>query len=472
MPVNQQRLRGGRACLMLPTARRNHGEAQPGIRLGLFTVRIPLVHYEIEAAEILQGIIMTATSLGGVALLESLFGIPYPVAITIIVFQHIGYFLHQLLGDITISGWLTPAVPLIMSFVGAYELGPARIEAYIALQLTVGLLFILLGWFRAAEKLIRIIPRSLKSGLILGAGIGALTGEYGITPAGIMLTRYPISFFIGVPLLIFLLYSEKLKGYYSRKPDSVLSRITQFGIVPGLIVVSFAAALFGEASVPQIEMGFLRLRGREMIENWSVVGLGFPDLKLFISAIPAAFVCFILAFGEVVLAEEMVRDVREKRPDEQVDFSSGRLICVTGIRNLLHGLFAPTGGLSGPNWAAMTMAVSRRYENGPAAMYSLMGGAATFNLVRIFSILFLPIVSLLTPFREPILCLLMILQGFACLSLGNSIAKGRLERTEAILTGIVLAYFGAAVALGAGILMVLLLEKGRGGNPVEAEEQY
>ncbi|MDX9828068.1 MAG: hypothetical protein RBT73_10030, partial [Spirochaetia bacterium] len=84
-PGNEELLKPGVLCLMAPGAKRRYGQAQKGFKLGPIVLRAPYLHYELEAAEVLQGIIMTATSLGGVALLESLFGIPYPVAITIIV---------------------------------------------------------------------------------------------------------------------------------------------------------------------------------------------------------------------------------------------------------------------------------------------------------------------------------------------------------------------------------------------------
>jgi hypothetical protein len=467
-PGNEELLKPGVLCLMAPGAKRRYGQAQKGFKLGPFVLRAPYFHYELEAAEVLQGIIMTATSLGGVALLESLFGIPYPVAITIIVFQHIGYFLHQILGDVTISGWLTPAVPLITSFVGAYELGAQRIEAYIALQITVGVLFLFLAVFRVSGRLIKLVPPALKGGLIIGAGISALTGQYGITRSGLMLQQYPISLFAGAPLLIFLLYSERLKRYTTLHPHTLIAKLLRFGIVPGLILICLLALLIGEAALPAIRFGFLKLEVGAMLRDWSVAGLGLPNLQLFLKAIPLSFVCFILAFGEVVLAQEIVDDVKPKRPDERVDFSSNRLTAITGIRNILHGLFAPSGGLSGPNWAAMTMAVSRRYENGHQSMYSFIGGSASFNIVRIVAIMFLPITSFLTPFREPTLCLLMIMQGFACLSLGISIPKSRIELASALLVGIVLANYNAAIALAVGILITILNKNAR----IEKSEKH
>jgi hypothetical protein len=82
--------------LMLRTGIRTYGGEQPFIKAGPFKIRIPIIHHQLEPSEIFQGIIMTATGLGLVALLEDLFGIPYEIALTIIIVQQLGYYLHQL----------------------------------------------------------------------------------------------------------------------------------------------------------------------------------------------------------------------------------------------------------------------------------------------------------------------------------------------------------------------------------------
>ena len=63
-------------ALMFKSARRKYGNRQPGIHIGPFVVRLPLVHHQLELSELFQGIIMTATGLGLVALLEDFFDVP------------------------------------------------------------------------------------------------------------------------------------------------------------------------------------------------------------------------------------------------------------------------------------------------------------------------------------------------------------------------------------------------------------
>lgn len=446
---------------MLPTGRRRRGESQPGIALGPFVIRIPLVHYQLEPSELLQGVIMTATGLGLVALLEKMFGIPYGVALTIIIVQQLGYFLHQCLGDTTISGWLTPAVPLILLFIARYPAGPERLQAYIALQLLMGVIFIALGTTGFATRLVGAIPDSLKAGLIVGAGYGVLTGEYGITASGLLFQEYRAVLIVAVPVIIFLIYSERISRYAVQHPDGIVAAVMRLGVIPGLVLAMAVAAVTGEVSFEPLRVGFFRPEFAVMVREWSVFAVGFPRPDMFLHALPLAFAAYVMAIGEVVLAEETAADAQAARRDERIAFNAGRLNTITGIRNLVHGLIAPNGGLAGPNWAAMTMVVARRYQQGSDAMYSLIGGAASFNVMRVTMMMFLPLVTLVTPFRVPILCVILVLQGFAGFSLGLTIADTRTKRAIAGLTGIVLVSYGVTPALVTGLVLDRLLVASR-----------
>ncbi len=447
-----------RRTLMFRSARRIEGGRQPGIKAGPFIIRLPLIHHQLEISELFQGIIMTATGLGLVALLEDFFGIPYEIALTIIIVQQLGYYLHQFLGDTTISGWLTPAVPLIMTFISRYPAGQERLRAYIALQIIVGIIFLFFGISGLASKLMRMVPESLKAGLIIGAGLSVLIGEYGITPSGLLYKDYFFVLILGMPIVLFLIYSDWVKTQIKRKPKGVLGRLSRYGIFPSLILVIIIAALTGEAELTSVQFGFFTPKFGRMVKDWSVFAVGFPTAEMFLSSVPIAVAAYIMAFGETVLAAETVEEAKTYRPDEEIGFDTGRLNLITGIRNIIHALIAPNGGLAGPNWAAMTMVIARRYEQGKDAMYSLIGGSASFNIMRVLMMTFLPLITIILPFRVPILCVLMVLQGFAGFSLGLKIADNRMKRTIAVLTGVVLSFYGAAWAIAAGILLSLVME--------------
>ncbi len=443
---------------MLKTGYRRFGGEQPGIKVGIFTIRLPLVHHQFEVPELFQGIIMTATGLGLVALLENFFGMPYDIALTVIIIQQLGYYLHQFLGDPTVSGWLTPAVPLIMSFIAKYQTGMERLQAYIALQIVIGVIFIIFGITGVANTIMKKVPDSLKGGLIFGAGFSVLIGKYGITKSGLLFNNYFYVLVLGVPIALFLVYSEYIRIHIKKFPTGVLAGLSKYGIFPSLILVMLIAYFAGEVELTTIKVGFFRPQFGQLIENWSLFAVGFPRLKMFVASIPIAFAAYIMAFGETVLAAETIKEAQKHRPDEKIGFSNARLNLITGIRNVVHGLIAPNGGLAGPNWAAMTMVISRRYEQGKDAMYSLIGGTASFNIMRVIMMTFLPLISFILPFRVPILCILMVLQGFACFSLGLSIADTRMKRTIAVFIGVILTFYGATWAIGVGILLSLIME--------------
>jgi hypothetical protein len=444
--------------LMFKSACRRNGAMQPGIKVGPFVIRIPLVHHQLEISELFQGIIMTATGLGLVALLEDLFGIPYEIALTIIIVQQLGYYLHQFLGDTTISGWLTPAVPLIMTFIARYPAGTERLQAYIALQLVVGIIFIFFGISGLASRMMKTVPASLKAGLIMGAGFSVLIGEYGITPDGMLFKDYFYVLVIGMPIVLFIVYSDWVKAVIKKKPKGFFGRLSKYGIIPSLLLIILIAWISGEVELSKLEFGFFLPKFGKMVHNWSLFAVGMPRLEMFLSSIPIALAAYVMAFGETVLAAETVEEAQENRPDEDIGFDNGRLNLITGMRNIIHALIAPNGGLAGPNWAAMTMMVARRYEQGKDAMYSLIGGAASFNLMRVLMMTFLPLITFILPFRVPILCVLMVLQGFASFSLGLKIADNRTRRTIGVLTGIVLAFYGATWAILTGIFLSLVME--------------
>lgn len=304
----------------------------------------------------------------------------------------------------------------------------------------------------------KLVPESLKAGLIIGAGLSVLIGEYGITPSGLLYKDYFFVLILGMPVVLFLIYSDWVKTQIKRKSKGILGRLSRYGIFPSLILVIIIAAVTGEAEPTSIQFGFFAPKFGQMVKDWSIFAVGFPTVEMFFSSIPIAIAAYIMAFGETVLAAETVEEVKTYRPDEEIGFDTGRLNLITGIRNIIHALIAPNGGLAGPNWAAMTMVIARRYEQGKDAMYSLIGGSASFNIMRVVMMTFLPLITIILPFRVPILCVLMVLQGFAGFSLGLKIADNRMKRTIAVLTGVVLSFYGAAWAIAVGILLSLVME--------------
>ena len=175
---------------------RENGKEQPFIPAGPFKIRIPFIHYRWEISECLQAILMCATCLGAIPVLQELLGVPYEV-------NGFFYNLHSLLGDPVVPGWITPAIPLVTAFLTLTEQGPERVQTMIALQLVVGLIFLFMGITGLASKIIGAIPNAIKSGILLGAGFSAIMGEF---KAGGRAGLYPVTVLVGSIFAYFLLF--------------------------------------------------------------------------------------------------------------------------------------------------------------------------------------------------------------------------------------------------------------------------
>ncbi|MED1561938.1 hypothetical protein P4U44_08545 [Alkalihalobacillus alcalophilus] len=152
---------------------RQHGQETPYVPLGPFKLRIPFVHYRFEWPDYVQGLMMCAVDLAAIPLLMELLGMPFEVALAIVILNGLLYLTHHLLGDPVVPGWITPAIPLIMIYVSQFP-EDQKIHALIAFQLTLGILSIFLAMTGLANKVVRIVPSAIKSGVILGAGIIAV----------------------------------------------------------------------------------------------------------------------------------------------------------------------------------------------------------------------------------------------------------------------------------------------------------
>ena len=154
--------------LMLRSAERVEGQEQPYIPLGLLKLRIPFVHFEWELPEMFQGMIVFIVCVSATSYLQDLFGVSWEVALAIVCVHDILYAVQNIFGDPMVGGWITPAIPLIGAYLGTIPAGPDRIHALIALQLILGLLFVVLGLTGVAGKLVSWVPSSVKSGILIG----------------------------------------------------------------------------------------------------------------------------------------------------------------------------------------------------------------------------------------------------------------------------------------------------------------
>ncbi|MDP3386344.1 MAG: solute carrier family 23 protein, partial [Eubacteriales bacterium] len=414
--------------------RREFGQEQPYISLGLFKLRIPFIHTRFEIPEGIQGLILIAVPMGAIPLVQETLGCSFEVALTMMILNGLLYLLHPLFGDPVFPGWITPAIPLVMAYAAGFEAGPDRIHAIIALQLTMAVLFTFLGVTGVANKLIKFVPAAIRSGIILGAGIAAVYSV--IQPAGRMLDR-EITILTGVAVCYLTMFSFKFLA--AKNNNAVLNQISRYGMVPGILAAGVVGFLTKEIVWGPIQGGFVQLKFAEAM-NYTVFGVGFPPAEFFIKALPLVAAAYIIAFGDFVLAEVVIKDADEVRQDEVVEFNPNRSNIITGFRNLVMGLFAPYAPLNGPLWAGGTIAIAERYKHGRKSMDSIYGGIFSYIMTMGFFAFLLPVVSFLRPLLPAGLSLTLVVQGFACAYIAMDMVKTKEERGIAGIMAIFLAF--------------------------------
>ena len=81
-----------------PMLERVDGGVQPYIPLGPFQLRLPFIHYRFELPDYIQGLMMCAVCLGIIPVLQEYLGMPFEIAITIVILNGFLYLWHSHLG--------------------------------------------------------------------------------------------------------------------------------------------------------------------------------------------------------------------------------------------------------------------------------------------------------------------------------------------------------------------------------------
>ncbi|MEZ2659352.1 hypothetical protein [Aneurinibacillus aneurinilyticus] len=233
--------------------KREHGAEQPAT-LGSLKLRLPFVHYGLEFPDWIQGAILCVVPMGITAVMMDTLGIPFELAIAFVIINNFMYLLHTHFGDPAIAGWITAGIPLYVSFLNGFPAGEERIQALIALQLMVALIFFVMGICKGADVLVKRVPVSLKAGILLGAAMAAILGEFAATGR---VWKMPVTILIGAALGFFMMFSTSAGPL--RQKYSLFRYIAQFGIaVPFTLAYGFGI-LIGEVSLPVLNWSFVAL---------------------------------------------------------------------------------------------------------------------------------------------------------------------------------------------------------------------
>ncbi len=431
---------------------RKDGEESPFIPLGPFKLRLPFIHYKFEWPDYFQGLLMCAVDLAAIPLMIELLGMPFDVALAVVLMNGLLYLTHHLLGDPVVPGWITPAVPLIMAYCMLFPEGPERVHSLVAFQMTLGLFSIVLGATGLASKVVTFIPPAIKSGVILGAGFAAVNSVFVI---GGRFDSFPWTISIAVGIAFYLIFSRHFARL--KKTSPVLELIGKLGILPIILLAVIIAPLFGEAPWPQVEWGLISPDFSTLFQEYTVIGLGFPPLMMFVSAVPTVLAAYIVLFGDVLQSRALISEADSLRPDEHIDYNPNRAHLIFGGRNTLMSIFGPDIVMAGPLWAAMQVVVIERYKEGKAAMHSLFGGSGSFRWGTNSGLLLLPIVSLVEPILGIALSLTLLIQGFVSVRIGIIESRSNRDLGIAGIIGAVLVSRGATWAFAVGIILTLLV---------------
>lgn len=449
--------------------KRDMGAEQPYWPAGPFKIRLPLVHYRWEWPETIQAMVMFIVSLAMIPLLQKYLGMPYEAALAFTFIAGIGYLLPALLGVPLVPGWITPAIPVVILFLGGFEPGPDAIKAMFALQIEVTIIFLVLGMTGWGAKLVQVIPNSLKSGIIIGAGIAALMGEL---KTGGRLDATPISLIAGSVVSAYVLFSLSFKHVVEQ--SSIARRIANFGMVPGMVIAMIVGWTVGEYPLPDIQWGITQPDFSLMAE-YLVFSLGFPGWDVFLLAIPTALIAYVIAFGDIIVGFTLVERIDKVRPDEKIEVNVNRVHTVTAIRNALHAFLAPWPGLAGPLWTAAHATVAERFAMGRKAMDSIYSGGGTFWITGMIAVFILPLVTMFKPVLPIALSLTLILTAYICIMVGMEQLKNPTERGVAGIVAVTLAMpdpKSTVYAVVIGLVLYFLIERPRLMGKHKTEDEF
>lgn len=395
---------------------------------------------------------MCAVDLAAIPLMTQLLGMPFEVALAVVILNGLLYLAHHLLGDPTVPGWITPAVPLLMAYCATFPEGPERVHALIAFQMMLGIFSITLGATGMANKVITCIPPAIKSGIIIGAGLSAVIAVFKV---GGNFDAFPWTISIAVGLAFYLIFSSQFQAL---KHKSIFWwNFAKLGILPIILLAVVIAPLFHEAPWPTIQWGFSKPDFTGLWNDYTVFGLGMPPLSMFISAIPTVLAVYIIVFGDVLSTKALLDEVEQVRTDELVDYNPDRAHLIFGGRNALMSLLGPDVTMCGPKWAAMLVVIIERFKGGPKAMKSIIGGAGSFRWGTNSGLLLLPIVTLVQPVLAVALSLTLLIQGYVSVRVGILEARSQRDLGIAGIIAAVLPIKGASWAFGIGVVLCLLI---------------
>ena len=269
----------------------------------------------------------------------------------------------------------------------------------------------------------------------------------------------PISLLIGSIVSAYILFSLSFKHIV--ETNRLAKAISNFGMIPGMIIAMIVGWAVGEYPLPKIEWGITQPDFGLMMD-YLVFNVGMPSVDMFLLAIPTAIIAYVIAFGDILVGFTLCKRVDHLRQDEKIELDVTRVHMVTALRNGLHALLAPWPGLAGPLWTAAHATVAERYALGRKAMDSIYSGGGTFWITGLIAVFILPLVTIFKPVLPIALSLTLVLTAYICIMVGMEELKNSTERGVAGIVAVTLAMpdpKATVYAVVIGLLLWWLIER-------------
>ena len=331
--------------------RREDGAVQPGIKWGPFKLRVPGVHMGWCWPELAQGGFITmATGAAAASIFMKSFGLSFEFAWALAIIPLFWYYTQIVLfGEPFAPGWVTPSIPLVMVFLaGVGKGGPEVIQAMTAIALIYSAILLVLGATGLGGKFFNWVPVEFRAAIVLAAGIAAFNRElvrFESMPYTLAAT------WIVVFVLIFSVWFARKKA-----TSKIMYTAATMAFILGFIVAAIVGPLSGEFSFPKIEMGIYIPPFGKAVAAVSPFFIGWPSLSMFAKAVPIALMVYIIAFGDLIVANTLLADADEARKDEKIELDPNRTHLTLFIRNIGQVLSAgPLIPMHGPIWTGVTV---------------------------------------------------------------------------------------------------------------------
>lgn len=433
--------------------KRKDGEVQPGIKWGPFTVRIPFIHLGWSVPDLVQGGFITlATAAAAGSIFMKCFGVPFEIAWALAILPLIWYYVQIVIfGEPFSPGWITPSIPLTMAYLASVGAGGVPvIQAMTAVALVLAAFFLILGVTGMGGRFFEWVPIELRGAIILGAAIGAFNAEF---------TRFSsmpytlTATWIVVFILMFSVWYGRLKV-----TSKVLAAFATLAMLMGFVAAAIVGPIAGELKFPALEMGIYIPPFVKAIQTVSPFYIGWPSVSMLMNAVPLVIAIYIIAFGDLIVANTLIKDAEEIRKDEHLELNTNRTHLTLFFRNIGQTLtFGPLIPCHGPIWTGVTVFITERWKAGRKSMDSIFDAMNSWYILAFIWAFITPIVLIIKPLLPIALSITMILTGFACAFVAMRMLTTATGRGYGLFVGMAIAKFGVSWGLGIGIALYLLL---------------